>query len=107
MRIERWLDGAGYEDARAAVCIAEVLLSLIFSFFWPALWIITLIWAAAASYLLIKRVHTGRIRYRLQNRICIKCGYDCRSSEENCPECGNPLPLYPAPMTITNFRRHH
>lgn len=106
MRIERWLDGGGYDDVRAASSVAYVLMSLLFSFFWPALWIITVASAAVASYLVIKRIHAGRIRYRLQNRICLKCGYDCRSSEDNCPECGNPLPLYPAPITITNFRRH-
>ena len=52
-------------------------------------WLLLLLFAILPT---IRFVRFRGFRHRVQNGLCLNCGYDLRASEDRCPECGTPIP---------------
>jgi hypothetical protein len=57
------------------------------------LWIGVFMTVASAGVLMVTLQRERRWRkQKVEERICLVCGYDLRASPERCPECGTPVP---------------
>ncbi|MCB9852944.1 MAG: hypothetical protein H6819_07600 [Phycisphaerales bacterium] len=50
--------------------------------------------------LMIYPIHKRRLIRKDQSGLCIRCGYDLRSTRDRCPECGLPVPIGHRPAAL-------
>jgi len=54
-------------------------------------WFICLVTSFLPARWALTRYRRIRAAHRQERGLCIRCGYDLRSSAERCPECGTPI----------------
>ena len=85
----------GFHFLRATFPIGPSTVIVVTGVVVPA-WFAALATAALPALAFLRLRRRRRIRWRLANGMCVRCGYDLRESAGLCPECGA-TPANPSP----------
>jgi hypothetical protein len=85
---ERWWGGALHPWVMIAVIAMLVRLRVLWWFWWAVGG-----WMLVFGFFLLARLREQEVIRRVEEQICVECGYDLRASLDRCPECGTPVPM--------------